>query len=121
MNSQDIASKIAGRQAAGDVADLIGDQLCDRAFFGRFIEVLQEKFGDGGSDSIVPPEPVSRLGRTVVPFGVYRESSFDETPIAYLDWLCREQESFLSQLKAYLKHPDIDEHRRTCVDRREDA
>lgn len=60
----------------------------------------------------VKPEPIARLGATEMPFGQHAGKTFDETPIEYLDWLCRSQEGFLKTLRSYLKHPELESRRR---------
>ena len=59
----------------------------------------------------VKPEPIARLGATEMPFGAHAGKTFDETPLEYLDWLCRSQESFYKSLRAYLKHPQLESRR----------
>lgn len=57
------------------------------------------------------PEPIARLGATVMPFGAHAGKTFDETPRAYLDWLCSSQESFYKSLRNYLRHPELESRR----------
>ena len=42
-------------------------------------------------------------GQTLMPLGQYKGKPIDTVPLQYLDWLCREQESFYSELRRYLK------------------
>jgi uncharacterized protein (DUF3820 family) len=39
-------------------------------------------------------------------FGKHAGETFGDIPDDYLDWLCREQETFLRSLQEYLKHPE---------------
>ena len=62
------------------------------------------------------PTPIGRLGTVKLPFGQYTGKSFDDTPLEYLDWLCRSQEEFHRPLREYLKHPDLKSRRRGLKD-----
>ena len=77
--------------------------------------LVERMIRDGSHSPIetadVKPEPIARLGAIEMPFGAYAGKSFDETPIEYLDWLCRSDESFYKSLRAYLKHPDLESRR----------
>lgn len=54
----------------------------------------------------VKPVPLARAAAVVMPFGEHRGKPLDYVPVEYLDWLCREQETFLLSLQTYLRHPD---------------
>ena len=108
-----IRKRIEGRKAAGDIAELIGDLLHDRAYLAAFVEELQARFGEQHVEAQTPPpEPIGRLGSTLIEFGVYRGKTFDDVPLEYLDWLCRVQEDSAKRLRAYLKHPELEARRR---------
>lgn len=107
-----IKSRIGGREAARELASLIEDHISDRDFMEACIKALRIR---AGLIDPVPkpekPEPIARLGATIVPFGKHIGKQFDEVPTDYLDWLCREQEEFYKTLRAYLKHPQLETHR----------
>lgn len=110
-----IEKRISGRHAAGEIADLLGDVLTDRNYLRAFVEELQRRYAEKPTTPAVassPVVPIGRLGATVMPFGEWRGKTLDEVPLAYLDWLCGEQEQFYRVLRAYLKHPELESRRR---------
>lgn len=112
-----LASRIRGAEAAREILEYIGDEKHDPNFVARFLEVLQEELlPNPEKPTGLATDSVERLGATVLEFGVYRGQQFDSIPITYLDWLCRSQEQGLADLRAYLKHPRLNDHRRICVD-----
>lgn len=58
--------------------------------------------------------PLERLGSTLLLYGQHKGKTFDETPIEYLDWLCRANEDMAKDLRDYLTHPEIKIRRGEC-------
>lgn len=114
MSAAQIGARVAGRKAAREIFELL-----------QWPDGFGADFADGFVDEIrdmlpkrriepVPPEkslPIARLGATRIPFGQYKDQTFDEAPLDYLDWLCRSQEEFYKDLRAYLKHPEVESRR----------
>lgn len=118
-----VKSRVEGRRVASEIWSLIQDtsDSRDEDFLKAMIEKLQVLSG------LVPPEkpeqkpePIARLGKMQMVFGVYKGKPFDEIPLEYLDWLCGEQEDFYRTLRAYLKHPQLREHRYEYLPDQED-
>ncbi len=106
--------KILARKSARDSASEIIQLLewpdgYGADFAEAFLEALRSKLPKRRTTEPTPekPQPIARLGATVMPFGAHQGKSFDEVPLEYLDWLCGTQESFHQALKAYLKHPEL--------------
>lgn len=107
-----LIARVQGRMAAKDVWELLEERTSDKGFMESLIHELQRQAG------LLPPateqeqhEPIARLGLNTVPFGKFKGETFDDTDRSYLDWLCSELEMFLKDLRAYLKHPDLESHR----------
>ncbi len=113
VNRKRIAARVEGRKAAGELLELIGDLKADRDFMQAVIETIVAECDLAPKAEPSPaPEPIARLGAMLVPFGQHVSKRFDDVPLDYLDWLCREQESFYKTLRAYLKHPELESRRR---------
>ena len=103
-----ITARIAARKSAEDVLELLdwpdgtGADFAD-AFLERMRSLLPRR-----QEKDPPPKtvPLARLAATTMPFGKHEGRRFDDIPDDYLDWLCRSQEEFLADLRAYLRHPD---------------
>jgi hypothetical protein len=83
-----------------------------------FCETLRSLLPQRRKDVVEPksPPPIARLGAMQIPFGQHAGKCFDDIPLDYLDWLCRSQEDFYRDLRAYLKHPEL-ESRRGALER----
>lgn len=116
MNEQKIKDRIAGRDCATSLMEMAGDCLLEGSaeFHLAFWETIRDEAAKAFPQN--PPEqshqPIARLGATVMPFGAHARMTFDEVPLEYLDWLCRSQEDFYKDLRAYLKHPELEGRRR---------
>ena len=113
-NSESLKRRVQGSQYAVQLLSLIPS--CDLEDADYMDGLVERMIRDGSHSPIetadVKPEPIARLGAIEMPFGAHAGKSFDETPIEYLDWLCRSNESFYKSLRAYLKHPDLESRRR---------
>ncbi len=118
MNSEErVKSRIAGRKMAKDLLEFLNEsQLTDQHYMAGLI---QEIARSSGMLLEAKREPSKQSGdslsfeqlRTMeIPFGQYHGQTLDEVPLNYLDWLCQEQEQFLSFLHPYLKHPVLKDH-----------
>ena len=104
-----IEDNIRIRKVAEQLHDLMQSELRSDAEVQACLNVLSSVPPRVAVEPI--PPPIARLGSTVLGFGRYRGSSYDDVPLEYLDWLCREQENMLRDLRAYLKHPQLTNHR----------
>lgn len=113
VNRSRIASRVRGREVATELLSLLDAEVRDDP---SAMEVIVETFecftGRNKPAAPVTTEPIARLGSTTIPFGQYIGRDFDSVPLDYLDWLCREHESFYKILRAYLKHPELESRRR---------
>jgi hypothetical protein len=119
MSEARIKARVAGRETAEVLSDMALEEIKSHPNHGAdFAEAMIERL-----DALMPKragqrvadpatQPVARLGQTVIRFGSHCGKKFDQIPIGYLDWLCGEQETFLKELRAYLKHPGLKEYRR---------
>lgn len=115
VDQKRIEARVAGRKAAADVFGLLswpdghGSEYAD-----SLCETLRGMLPQAKATEVVPEPipPIARLGAIVMPFGAYQDNSLDDVPIEYLDWLCRSQEEFYKNLRAYLKHPELESRRR---------
>jgi hypothetical protein len=116
VNAEKVAARVQGRKMAVELSSLIpGDNFHDLNFMEALTDELKEMAGVVPAVNIEVVEqvqPIARLATTEVPFGVHKGKSFDDVPLTYLDWLCREQEGFYRSLRAYLKHPELKSRRR---------
>lgn len=93
----------------------------DADFMDGLLDRLDRDFGRREVEaSEAQPIPIARLGATIMPFGQHKDASFDDIPLEYLDWLCRSQEDFYRDLRAYLKHPELEARRRSTEIETED-
>jgi len=114
MSDQTLARRVAGSLMAVELASLIASSdIEDADYMDGLLDRLNRDFGQQEITDVadVKPEPIARLGKTIMPFGQYKDNSFDDIPLEYLDWLCRSQEDFYRNLRAYLKHPDVEARR----------
>ena len=115
MNMKRIRLRVEGRKFAREIMSLAATEHADEREFWE--ACIDEIAGDKAPPLPVAPEvnepltPIARLGAERMPFGEYRGKPLDDVSIAYLDWLCREQEHFYRTLRAYLKHPDLQSRR----------
>ena len=114
VNRNRIASRVRGREAAGELLSLLDAEVRDDPNAMEAIVEALECFTNRNKQPppTAPLEPIARLGTMIVPFGQHVGKRFDDVPLDYLDWLCREQESFYKTLRAYLKHPELESRRR---------
>lgn len=119
MSEARIKARVAGRNAADVLSDVAFDEIKEHPNHGAdFAEAMIERFGElmpkrADHQPVVPKlEPISRLGQTIIRFGSHCGKKFDNIPVEYLDWLCGQQEELIKELRAYLKHPELQEHRR---------
>lgn len=113
VNRSRIASRVRGREAGTELLSLLDTEVRDDPEAMEVLVELLEGFTNRNKPkSTEPTEPIARLGATKVPFGQHNGKDFDSTPLEYLDWLCREQESFYKTLRSYLKHPELESRRR---------
>jgi len=107
---QRIQACIDGRRQAIELFDLLE---WEDGFGADFAESLLKELAKllphrkKDEISVEQPTPIARLGSTLMPFGAYQGKRFDDVPLEYLDWLCRSQEDFYRDLRAYLKHPEL--------------
>lgn len=121
INEQRIKARVVGRATAeelhnaflADVSKKYPEHGADyaEALLERLAEMLPHR--RMATPEIEKPEPIARLGCNVIPFGKHASRQFDEVPLDYLDWLCREQEGFYKTLRAYLTHPELESRRGT--------
>jgi hypothetical protein len=116
VNRSRIASRVRGREAATELLSLLDDEVRSDPEAMEVLVELLESFTNRNQpkapEPTEPTEPIARLGCTRIPFGQHNGKDFDGVPLDYLDWLCREQESFYKTLRSYLKHPDLESRRR---------
>jgi hypothetical protein len=108
-----IERRVAGREMANDLIEFIGYEIDDAIFMESVIQTLSVRgLPKAEPQPVAKPEPIGRLGATVIPFGQHSGKTFDAAPLDYLDWICRSQEEFYRDLRAYLRHPDLESRRR---------
>lgn len=113
VNRSRIASRVRGREAVADLLSLLDAEVRDDPnAMEAIVEALECFTNRNKPAEPVAVEPIARLGAILVPFGQHLGKRFDDVPLDYLDWLCREQESFYKMLRAYLKHPELESRRR---------
>lgn len=106
MSNQRILAKIKARAAAKEIAQLLEWEDGTGADFAEsFLKEMRELLPVRRvAEKPKPKEiPFAQLEATVLEFGEHAGKSFAEVPEYYLDWLCREQESFLPKLQSYLR------------------
>jgi len=114
MSEESLKRRVQGSLKAVELSQLLeNSEIEDADFMDGLIDRLQRDFGrDEVADvTDVKPPPINRLGNTKIDFGGHKGKTFDEIPLAYLDWLCRSQECFYRDLRAYLKHPELEARR----------
>jgi len=115
MKDRDIKARIAGREYAWEAFDIlfVGEATVwedhtkihyAESFLKELALLLPHKQGTQEPEKMAP---IQRLGRTIVHFKTHAGSTFDETPIDYLENMLALQETFCKKAKAYLNHPDI--------------
>ncbi len=113
VNRKRIASRVRGREAVADILSLLDAGVRDDAEAMEAIVEALECFTNRNKPAApVAVEPIARLGTVKITFGVHAGKEFDDVPLEYLDWLCRQQESFYKTLRSYLKHPELESRRR---------
>lgn len=108
-----VKQRIAGRNMARELFGLIEGDTADAVYMKALVAEMESLAGltREPEHTVKELEPIVRLGATVMPFGEHAHKRFDDVPLNYLDWLCREQESFYKTLRAYLKHPELEQRR----------
>lgn len=112
--SESLKRRVAGSLYAVELMQLVqSSDLEDADYMDGFLDRLNREFGQSEMNDVAQPSltPIARLGATVMPFGGHKGKTLDEVPLAYLDWLCRSQEEFYRDLRAYLKHPELESRR----------
>ena len=112
--SESLKRRVAGSLYAVELMQLVKtSDLEDADYMDGFLDRLNREFGQQEITDVgdMEPQPIARLGATIMPFGQYKDNSFDDIPLEYLDWLCRSQEEFYRDLRAYLKHPELEARR----------
>lgn len=101
-----LARRVAGSRLAQELLILIEPaQQADPQFMDGLVSRLERETGCRLAPA--PPTPsLARLRAVLMPFGQYRGQPLAEVPRDYLDWLCRSQEEFYRDLRAFLTHPD---------------
>lgn len=115
VNEAVIAARVAGRKAAEEIKPLLEWPNNHGADFADgFLSQMRQLLPQRKADAIEPekPQPIARLGAIEMPFGAHAGKTLDDVPLEYLDWLCRSQEEFYKNLRAYLKHPELESRRR---------
>lgn len=108
-----IQARVDGRIAAHEIVTLLkwpdghGADYAD-AFVSQIRDLLPKRKADAID---VIPVPIARLGAVKLEFGAHKGKTLDEVPLKYLDWLCRTTEDTLKDVRAYLKHPDLESRR----------
>jgi hypothetical protein len=108
MDPEAIKAKVEARRAANVMLELLewpdnhGADFAE-AFIDEMRKLLPKR---RVVETIEKPVPYQRLASTEMKFGKHAGETFGDIPDDYLDWLCREQESFLRSLQSYLKHSD---------------
>jgi hypothetical protein len=116
MTHEQIKAKIAGREMAAELCEYIGQPWEDGTgadFAESLLRELAERLPKRAKQ-IEPEEkplPIARLGATIQNYGQYSGKCYDDIPLSYLDWLCRENERQYKELKAYLTHPELESRR----------
>lgn len=115
INRKRIAARIAGREEAEALISCIDhNYLASPDCMEAIVEEFEKYTNRNKPQTPATPEPIARLGATIIPFGQHLGRTFDQTPLEYLDWLCREQEGFYKTLREYLKHPELEGRRRAA-------
>lgn len=112
-----IKARVYGRNTAREVVGLLSIEAeppelqieISEAFIDELWKLLPQR--PVAEQSKPALEPIARLGRLQIPFGIHKGKVFDDVPLDYLDWLAREQEGFYKSLRAYLTHPDLQSRR----------
>ena len=114
VNRSRIASRVRGREVVAELLSLLDADVRDDPNAMEAIVESLEAFTNRNNPKTPEPtvEPIARLGAMLLPFGKHVGKRFDDVPLDYLDWLCREQEGFYKTLRAYLKHPELESRRR---------
>jgi hypothetical protein len=109
---QRIEARIAGRKMGTELFGLIEGDTSSDPYMESLIDEIRRLSGIRHAEPEVEKhEPIARLGATEMPFGAHAGKCFDDTPLEYLDWLCRNQEDFYKTLRAYLRHPELESRR----------
>jgi hypothetical protein len=116
-----IKAKVSGRNEAASLCELLflSDGTPPWAdgtgedFAEAFLAEVQARLPQRREAQPEKPAetPIARLGATAMPFGTHNGETFDEVSLEYLGWLCGAQEDFFRQLRAYLKHPELEVRR----------
>jgi hypothetical protein len=102
-----LARRVAGSQLAQELLTLIEPaQQADPQFMDGLVSRLERETGCRPAPT---PQTTSlaRLRAVLMPFGQYQGRPLAEVPRDYLDWLCRSQEEFYCDLRAFLTHPEL--------------
>ena len=108
--SDSLKRRVEGSLYAVELMQLVNSSdLEDADYMDGFLDRLNREFGQQEINDVADakPIPIARLGAITMPFGQHQGKCLDEVPLEYLDWLCRSQEDFYRDLRAYLKHPEL--------------
>lgn len=117
MFTERLTQRIAGRKAATECFGLLEGDTEHHHYWESFVDEIETLCGIRAAKiekeaKESKPTPIARLGQMQMVFGAHKGKSFDEIPIDYLDWLCRNQEDFYKCLREYLRHPELESRRR---------
>ncbi len=114
-----IKARVAGRKAANEIFEYVALENSwpdghGSEFADSLCEELRKLLPQAKATEVKPEPllPIARLGSEVITFGKYAGTQLDGVPLAYLDWLMKENEGFAKRLKAYLTHPELESRRR---------
>lgn len=112
---QRIKAKVKARDDAREIAEMLSwEDGTGHEYAESFIKELRNRLPVREAAKPKPPAkptPIARLGATLLEFGKYADRDLDQTPVEYLDWLCRQQERLVGTLKEYLTHPELKSRR----------
>lgn len=121
MSEQRIKTRVHARGEAQGVFDAIhlsyGTPPWPDGHGADWAEAFLEKLAELLPKRRVPkpePEPIipiAQLGSKIIMFGQHKSKCFDDIPLDYLDWLCATYEDLVKDVRAYLKHPDLETRR----------
>lgn len=102
-----LARRVAGSHLAQELLTLIEPaQQADPQFMDGLLARLERETGCRPAPTPAPAIPRARLAALPMPFGQYQGRPLAEVPREYLDWLCRSQEEFYRDLRAFLAYPE---------------
>lgn len=115
MSEETLKRRVAGSLLAVELMTFIkNEDMGDADYMRGLIDRIERDTSSKPIEDVadVKPEPIARLGAIEMPFGAHKGKSLDDVPLEYLDWLCSSQEGFYKNLRAYLKHPELESRRK---------